>query len=148
MPTRRQFLKLSFSALALSGLSTLFLQPKSRLQKLIEDILSNDLKGMKVQFADIEIFAQKTAETNPWVFDSYKWKFIYLNNLIETKWLPLPYKYKYTQYRAEIVGRFLLSTNFFKNKMDETEPILYEGVIYSPYQMPCGSPFSVNYYKN
>lgn len=148
MPTRRQFLQLSFSAVALSGVANFMFQSKSRLQKLIEDILSNDLKGLKVQFVDIEVFARKAAEINPWGFDSYKWRFVYFYNQIDTKYLPLPFKYKYKQFRAEIVGCFLLSTNFFKNKMDETMPIEFEVDIYNPYKMPCGSPFSATYYKN
>lgn len=58
----------------------------------------------------------------------------------------LPYRYKYNQYRDEFVAVFLLSTDFFLNKMDESKPIAYMG-LYHPYKNACSNPFSSLYYS-
>ena len=39
--------------------------------------------------------------------------------------IPYPYKYKYNQYKANIIGDFLLSTDYFMNQMDNTKPLSY-----------------------
>ncbi|MEM9834294.1 MAG: hypothetical protein AAF944_26930 [Bacteroidota bacterium] len=59
----------------------------------------------------------------------------------------LPYRYKYLQYQEQILATFLLSTNFFFNKMDETKPIQYVE-LYHPYKRACSNPFSSIYYNN
>ena len=57
----------------------------------------------------------------------------------------LPYRYKYEQYKSQIVGTFLLSTDFFYTGMDETKPVRYKG-LYQPYNNACSNPFSSLYY--
>ncbi len=59
----------------------------------------------------------------------------------------LPYRYKYLQYEEQILATFLLSTDFFLNKMDETKPIRYVK-LYHPYKRACSNPFSSIYYSN
>jgi len=46
---------------------------------------------------------------------------------------------------SELIKSFLLSTDFFMNKMDVSKPLKYTG-IYSPYKKPCSNPFSFFYY--
>ena len=58
----------------------------------------------------------------------------------------LPYRYKYEQYKSQIVGTFMLSTNFFSNGMDESKPISY-ATLYHPYKNACSNPFSSLYYS-
>lgn len=58
----------------------------------------------------------------------------------------LPYRYKYEQYQNDIIANFLLSTDFFQNKMDETELIRYVG-LFHPYKRACSNPFSSIYYQ-
>ncbi len=41
----------------------------------------------------------------------------------------------------QLVSNYLLSTDFFLNKMDETRIVKYVG-FYSPYLRPCSHPFS------
>lgn len=57
----------------------------------------------------------------------------------------LPYFDKYVQYRNNITGQFLGSTDFFRNKMDESRTLTYSG-IYNPYKSPCSVPFSSMFY--
>jgi Holliday junction resolvasome RuvABC ATP-dependent DNA helicase subunit len=46
---------------------------------------------------------------------------------------------------SSLVERYLLSTDFFLNKMDESRTIKYTGY-YNPYKTPCTNPFSSLYY--
>ena len=57
----------------------------------------------------------------------------------------LPYTVNYNAYRNKIVLIFLLSTNFFVNRMDESKPVYFTSV-YDPYQIPCSNPFSNLFY--
>jgi hypothetical protein len=59
----------------------------------------------------------------------------------------LPYTTKYKIDRSRIVGDFLLSTDFFINKMDPKKPVKYVNV-YDPYQKPCSNPFSNLFYPD
>lgn len=121
---------------------------KSKFQSLLENILKKDLKGLKVNEKDIESFSKEASLQNPWGYSNVKIKFIALYDTVDYKYIPLPYKQKYYQYRADIVGRFLLSTNFFTNKMDESKDIIYAGIVYTPYNAPCYNPFSNLYYPS
>ncbi len=58
----------------------------------------------------------------------------------------LPYRYKYEQYRSQIVGTFLLSTDFFYSGMDENKTLSYRS-LYHPYRNACSNPFSSLYYS-
>lgn len=46
---------------------------------------------------------------------------------------------------SELTTRYLLSTDFFRNKMDEKQPVKYIG-LYDAYHMPCANPFSSLYF--
>lgn len=45
----------------------------------------------------------------------------------------------------QLVSAYLLSSDFFQNKMDETRTIKYIG-LYDPYSRPCSHPFSHVHY--
>lgn len=59
----------------------------------------------------------------------------------------LPYRYKYSLHKSDIIAAFLLSTDFFYNDMDESKPLKYMR-LYHPYKSACSNPFSSVYYKN
>jgi hypothetical protein len=46
-----------------------------------------------------------------------------------------------------LAKKYLLSTDFFLNKMDESRTIKYVG-FYNPYQFPCANPFSHIHYPS
>lgn len=48
---------------------------------------------------------------------------------------------------SHIVQNYLLSTDFFLNKMDETKVVHYIGA-YDPYNTPCANPFSSLHYPS
>jgi len=47
--------------------------------------------------------------------------------------------------KFNVSQQYLLSTDFFRNKMDESKPVKFIG-FYDPYQMPCSNPFTSLYY--
>jgi hypothetical protein len=46
----------------------------------------------------------------------------------------------------QLVSAYLLSSDFFLNKMDEARTVKYVG-LYDPYTRPCSHPFSHAYYS-
>lgn len=46
----------------------------------------------------------------------------------------------------QLVAAYLLSSDFFQNKMDETRTVKYIS-LYDPYLRPCAHPFSHAYYS-
>jgi hypothetical protein len=48
---------------------------------------------------------------------------------------------------SHIVQNYILSTDFFLNKMDETKVVNYIGA-YDPYHTPCANPFTNTYYPS
>lgn len=46
----------------------------------------------------------------------------------------------------QLVSAYLLSSDFFQNKMDEKRTVKYVG-LYDPYTRPCSHPFSHAYYS-
>lgn len=63
------------------------------------------------------------------------------HTFIKESVLSLPNKQKYKLYRNQIVTSFLLSTDFFINKMNPNLPVHYVG-LYNPYKTSCTNPFS------
>lgn len=115
--------------------------------KLVKRIIENDTKELNVADGAIDQYLMDAHERK--VFDKYnfaKKEFIRIHYFLDFPLLPIPYRSKYTQYRSEIVGHFLLSTNFFFNKMDTNKVIKYES-IYDPYFRPCSHPFSNLFYS-
>ena len=47
---------------------------------------------------------------------------------------------------ADLSNHYLLSTDFFRNKMNESLEVKYTG-LYNPYKTPCSNPFSNIYYS-
>lgn len=114
--------------------------------KIVKRIIEQDTKELNIEEGAIGKYLKDAHERK--IFDKYnfaKKEFIRIHYFLDAPMVPMPYRSKYTQYRSEIVGHFLLSTNFFFNKMDTTKAIKYES-IYDPYFRPCSHPFSNLFY--
>jgi hypothetical protein len=44
-----------------------------------------------------------------------------------------------------LTDKYLISTDFFRNRMDESKEVNYVG-LYNPHKTPCSNPFSAIYY--
>lgn len=110
-------------------------------------IIKKDTASLKIAPEEFDKFFKDAAKTKLWnkMFPSahkqlLKWHY-YINNGLFT----LPYVANYNAYRSKIVGAFLLSTDFFHNKMDESKSVKYIA-LYDPYLIPCSNPFSSTFY--
>src|SRR5690606_9196067 len=139
---RRNFIK-SASKISIIGLGGYMLFPS--FEKTIKRLIREETLGFKMDEAAIDNFMKEASLEKYWdQFNFTKRNFIVINYVFG-KLIPLPYEYKYLQYKNEIVGQFLLSTNFFKNKMDTSKKVVYTS-FYNPYKMSCSNPFSNLYY--
>lgn len=144
--SRRKFIILLLLATAGALLTSFFV---STFEKVIFKILSKDLSHLNINEQLFTQFIREARENNHWnkkFFNNKKQMLVRAYYLLTYIPIPLPYEYKYLQYRSEIVGDFLLSTDFFMNKMDVNKKITYLG-LYNPYKRPCSNPFSNLYYQ-
>lgn len=146
MFNRRKFLR--YSLLGASAISVGYLgyASVSSFEKAIRYILIIDLEGLKVHQADIEAYAKNIIENNALNISFPQRQLVCAYNAVPVKQLPLPFRKRYMQLRSDIVGNFLLSTNFFLNKMDEQQEIKYSGTVYKIYESSCVNPFSGFFY--
>ncbi|WP_152267915.1 hypothetical protein [Agriterribacter humi] len=116
---------------------------------LVRKIIIKDTSSLSISTEEIDKYLLASRENKSLVnalpFSNQqllKWHYHFDNPLFS-----LPYNTKYEIDRSRIVGNFLLSTDFFINKMDATTPVKYIG-IYDPYQKPCSNPFSNLFYPD
>lgn len=120
-----------------------------KFESLVRKIIIKDTSSLKVSFEEIDKYLDAARRNKHLISDMplsnqqlLKWHY-YLDN----SWFALPYNNKNNVDRSKIVGDFLLSTDFFTNKMDISKPVKFTAV-YDPYQKPCCNPFSNIFYPN
>ncbi|ELR73348.1 hypothetical protein C900_04200 [Fulvivirga imtechensis AK7] len=143
--SRRKFIKLILLAVAavLAGTLVIF-----DFNKIVVQMLKKDLAHLKINPDSFEKFVKEADDKRHWAGKFFDWKkkqFVRFGFIVDSLLPSFPYKYKYVQYRSDIVGDFLLSTDFFMNRMDSNKTINYIG-LYNPYARPCSNPFSNLYY--
>ncbi len=144
---RRTFLRLA--GFATAGIAVGGYIAFQNFEKFARKIIIKDTASLKLNPEEIDKFFKAVSESKFNVLDDLfpfhhrqllKWHY-YIDNGLFT----LPYRVNYNAYRNKIVMIFLLSTNFFKNRMDESKPVYFTSV-YDPYQIPCCNPFSNIFY--
>lgn len=145
---RRTAIKLGILSVIAVGATAATYSMFRSFDSLIFSVLQSDLKDLKLHEADLRKYAQEAASLNPFNFSPSKVKLISLYNELQRIGIKTgPYYNKYIQYRSEIVGNFLLSTDFFWSRLNVNDEIKYSGRIFTPYDYPCGNPFSNRYYS-
>ncbi|ALI99897.1 twin-arginine translocation signal domain-containing protein [Rufibacter tibetensis] len=135
---RRSFLKLTgLAGAALITLPSLGYVYTSN-QDAAVGIILDELKYLKLDKKGVEQFVQNYFQ-NHYVKDSLRAQI----NLKSIYFLDL--NIQKSEMVTKMVQDYLLSTDFFMNKMDETKTVKYMGV-YTPYKRPCANPFSSFYY--
>ena len=115
-------------------------------EKIVKEILTTDTKKLLIEKGAIEKYLVDAKNRNIYKrFGFGKKEFIRGHYFINNSIFTLPYYTKYSRYRSEIVGSFLLSTDFFINKMTVEKEVKYLS-FYDPYKRPCNNPFSNVYY--
>lgn len=133
---RRKFL-----ALCGIGTASIFALPSLGLvsnsfKRSAVGIIMNELKFLKIDQKGVEQF----------VDDYFK---IFQYDLTYEIKVKCYYMFEVKSDRSSLVADlgnyYLLSTDFFRNKMDESMEVKYIG-LYNPYKIPCSNPFSNVYY--
>ncbi|MBT1703805.1 hypothetical protein [Chryseosolibacter indicus] len=118
------------------------------MEKLIVSMVKEDVSQLNVKQEDIKRYAADVVKHDPFRFGDKKWKFLAAYSRLKPLGLPLPYEGLYTELRSIVTGNFLLSTNYFWEKLGDNDEVKYSGRIFTPYNYPCGNPFSNLYYPN
>ena len=147
MQSRRKFLW--YTLLSASGLlmSFEYITQITQLEKVISNILLKSLEGLKVDPSEIEKYARDLAKTNALNFSFANTQLISLYHTYSIEPFLFPFNKRYKRLCTDIVTNFLLSTDFFINRMDEQKNIKYTGAIYDIYRTACANPFSGLLYK-
>ena len=141
---RRDFIKV-ISGISLVSIGGYVLLPS--FQEVAEGIIKDATSQLSIDEDQVYIFMRDAEKEKYWnQFSTVKKGFIRFNYLVENRLFSLPYSNKYQQYKNQIVGWFLLSTDYFTNKMNDQEKISYVS-FYNPYKRACGIPFSNIYYN-
>lgn len=109
-------------------------------------ILKKDLKALNIKDTVFRRYIEDAQTYHYWdklFLDRKKKAFIIFYFFMPD--LNLPHQIKYQKMKGELIGNFLLATDFFQHKMDEKRNINYLG-LFDPYRRPCSNPFSHVYY--
>ena len=115
---------------------------------IVKQTIKRRLSYLNFNSDSLEKFIADADAKNLWdMHFGYRNKklFIKAHFFIDNPLFSLPYKHKYEEYSDFIVSRFLLSTDFFYNKMNTDREIKYLA-LHEPYFRPCSNPFSNLYY--
>ncbi|HEY9049718.1 MAG TPA: hypothetical protein VIN08_27660 [Ohtaekwangia sp.] len=135
---RRSFIRLSLLAIPAAIAAYLLLN----FDKVVKRILIADTQSLKVPDEAIDRFLNEAKREHFWnKFSFSKKMFICVQHFFSSLGIKLKYHTKYVQYRSMITGQFLLSTDFFLNKMDPSKDVTYIG-FFNPYKTGCSNPFS------
>lgn len=98
----------------------------------------NEFKYLNIDRKGVELFVSDFFKVYNYSFtNKLKFKYYYLLDIKSDK----------SNLVADLANRYLLSTDFFRNKMDENAEVKYLG-LYNPYKIPCSNPFSHLYYPS
>ncbi len=143
--TRRRFIIGLFALIATVIGTTILVIP---FNKVVSKILHKNLAFLNLEPTAVDNFVKDIIATKYYDRKSFGWKkqlFVRIFHFFDNPWVPLPGKKRYEQYCGFFVSDFLLSTDFFLNKMDEKKQVNYLA-LYEPYKRPCANPFSNLFY--
>lgn len=145
--TRRRFILGLFAlAAAIIGTTILVIPFKNVVNKIIR----KQLAYLNLEPTSVDRFANDMSVTQYYDRKNFGWKkqlFVRVFQFFDNPWIALPGKSRYEQYCTFFVNDFLLSTDFFLNKMDESKQVNYLA-LYEPYKRPCVNPFSNLFYPD
>jgi hypothetical protein len=142
---RRKFIKvigISSIFISIVGYFTLF-----DFLWVVKKIISQDTMLLRISEGDIDRFINEAVEEDFFLqFSRIKKYLIIVHfNFGSLNYL-LPYKNKYLQYRSQIAGHFLLSTNIFSQPTSLEKKVSFVS-FFNPFTRPCSNPFSDMYFS-
>jgi len=146
---RRKLLK--FAALGAAGIlvssgAFVFFE---KFDYLARKIVMKDTAMLNIDSTVYDQFFSDVEKQRKWdkLFDKQHKHLLKWHYYIDNPLFRLHYASNYQVNRAKIVNTFLLSTDFFVNKMDVSRPIKYR-MLFDPFLYPCSNPFSNLYYPD
>ena len=142
---RRNFIGLIAGATAGVAVGT-YLFTES-FDELAKKIIIKDTSTLNIDPSELNRFFEDVKKHKVWdrIFPYSHKQLIKWHYYVDNPLFGLPYAVNYKAYRSKMVGTFLLSTDFFLNKMNNAKSIRYRA-LFDPYQFPCSNPFSNLYY--
>ena len=134
---RRTFLRIAGLGAAAVGLSTISLYATSFEQTTV-DLITNQFSFLKLDMAGVRQFAadyHASQDANKTLYVRTKMRLYDLFKVDSDR----------SQLVRTITTLYLVSTDFFQNKMDESKIVRYRS-LYNPHKTPCANPFSSLYY--
>ncbi|WP_316736903.1 hypothetical protein [Pedobacter aquatilis] len=98
-------------------------------------LIKRELNYLKLENGIVEQYVNDYFHNSNDAVTRMKWKTMYYLKL----------NWEKSNMLKELIKYFLLSTDFFINKMDESKPVKYLG-FYSPYKSPVPNPFAYTLY--
>lgn len=139
---RRKFIKVGIALGVLAFVTLIF----PSFTQAIKKMLREDTEGLQIDGDSMDQFINDAhKEQFLATFSTIKKLLIVVHTYFGFLGGILPYRNKYVQYRGQLTGQFLLSTDLFRNQMDTTKQVQYTG-FYNPYRQPCSNPFSNLFY--
>lgn len=143
--SRRKFIFISTLSAAVILLN--YIMFFKHFEKIVKKIILTDTKDLSIPSSVYEDFFRDAKQQNLFnkYFPSSHQKLI-IAHFYYDRFLPfIPFAHSYKLYRSKIIGLFLLSTDYFINKMDLKKEVKYNN-LYNPYKNYCSNPFSNLFY--
>lgn len=133
---RRNFLKLTgLAAIGTAAIPSLSVAALST-ENAASGLIINEFGYLQLDIAGVKQYVEDyLRQYQPNWIGCMKMRSLFLMNMKADK----------SDLITELTRTYILSTDFFRNKMDETKPVQYLG-LYNPYKTPCANPFSGTYY--
>lgn len=132
---RKRFLQIIAGGVALSAIPGVWFLRKDAREAAIHLILS-ELSYLKLDKKGVEAFADDYVIAHKSSLFKNEVKVVDILGLSASR----------LGHTEILVKDYLLSSTFFRNKMDETRLVEYTGVVYNPFKVACSNPFSFIYY--
>ena len=133
---RRNFLKLAAAGTAAGVALPAGWYKATSLQQAAAGIITRELSYLKLEPKGVRQFVDEYFKDPMSQFPSTKVKLYYfLHTGVEQSMV------------ADMTSKYLLSSDFFINKMDENRTVQFQR-FYNPYRSPCANPFSSLHYPD
>lgn len=142
---RRKFIKIVAGASILALIASVVV---ISFEDIVKRLIRKETGKMPVDDQIIDDFVKEASKEDYLAqFNFFPRIFIALHVYLGSSFIPLPFAYKFQEYKDRIMTQFLLSTDLFFHVSGSQEPINYLR-FYSPYNQSCSNPFTSLYHQS
>lgn len=132
---RRKFIIIAGVTTGSLVIPTSYFLVNGTIQKYAALLIKDELSYLKLEEGSVEKYVNDYFSYSNDIFFKMKLKSMYYLNIT----------WKNSNLIKELIKTYLLSSDFFINKMDESKVVRYLG-LYSPYKSPVPNPFAYTLY--